>query len=205
MIPLVRAQRAQMSAVALPPAVGLHTPMLAESVESVLGTWWVAWTRVNQEQLFVADCDAMGWTGYCPLTARWLVRDGKNARVYSPAFAGYAFVALPGVPGDPEHDNALYLARGNKRISANTFLEIRQQRRFVDELSQVQRALEINPEVGISRMLVPGAPVEVVKGPYRGMKGFVDKNAKGKMTIRLTDMSFSAEIEISADCIEPIQ
>lgn len=179
--------------------------MFAESVESVVGTWWAVWTQSRQEQAFVADCDALGWAGYCPLTARTVIRDGKRVRVYEPAFAGYAFVAFPGTPGTVEHDRAVYILRESRRIiRSHALIEIRQQRRFVNELAQVQRTLAINPEVGIVRMLVPGAPVRVIAGPYLGMEGFVEKNVKGKMTIRLTDMSFSAEIEVSSDCLEPL-
>lgn len=165
---------------------------IVESVESVVGVWGVAYVKSRQEKAFAEDLSEAGIPNYLPLTRRIVNRDRHREVIEEPTFRGYCFFAARGAKADDENANDLYAVKGSSRVV--TLLDIRDQKLFVKELAQIQRALEINPGLGACLYLTPGAKVRVTKGPMIGMEGILESNTKNVFHIRLSMMQSSIEV-----------
>jgi len=174
-----------------------------ESVESVVGVWWVCYVKSRNEKAFVADLEAQEIPAYVPLTRRWGMLNGKRQHISEPTFRGYCFFAARGSKADESYADDLYAVKGNSRVVQ--LIEIRDQKLFVKELAQIQHALELNPMLGSCLHLVPGTRVRVTKGDFIGFEGTLERNNKGVLHIGLTIMQMSVEVEFADESyLEPI-
>lgn len=180
--------------------------MLAEpgtdipAVESIPGTWMYAWLRGGRERSFVDEMADKGFFAYCPCVTKYVVYAGKRKKIESPAFSGYAFVAAPGT-GD-EIADSIYQIRGSQRLKDRTIIQIVNQRMFVEELSQVQRALAIDSELESHSGFTPGKRVRITKGKFVGLEGWVETLDRGIVSLRLSFMCSAIDFETSLDNIE---
>lgn len=169
-------------------------------VETIPGMWMMAWLRVHAESTFVDEMRGKGFPAYCPYVTKYIVRDGKRRKVETPAFAGYAFVVAPSHPD--ERLQAIYDMRGSQRLSQRTIVPIVNQRLFVEELSQVQRALAIDSELESHSGFTPGRRVRITKGKFIGLEGWVETLDRGLVSLRLSFMNSAIDFETGLDNLE---
>lgn len=167
-----------------------------------MGTWIVAYVKSRMEKAFSADMDAAGIPSYLPLTTyRGVLNGRKNQLIQRPTFPGYAFFACRGTVGSLPYAADLYKVKSNFRLV--TLIEIRAQKKFVQEISQFQRALEIDPQLGGCPTLRPGQQVIITSGPFQGMIGYAEAHLKGIVHLRCSMLGSSVVLDISEHDIVP--
>jgi hypothetical protein len=171
------------------------------SVSEFVGQWWVGQPRGNQEESILKLMDVKGVQYYRPLhiegydTHHRLGKPAVRLPKYRPLFKGYLCFC-------GEMADRIWARDTNKFAS---FIEIRDQKRFVTQLSQVQSALKTNPQMAMEPIPAKGTRMRVKSGLLMGTEGRFNCTGKhGKFVITLDAMNQAAELEIDAAKLEPI-
>ncbi len=176
-----------------------------QSIEEVAGTWWSVYCRSQQEKAFAARLERFGVPVYLPITERPGTHAGKRTIVREPTFRGYCFFATRADATADDMEIAREPWRPAESRQVIELICVKDQRRFVKELAQVKRALEINPALGSCMYLVPGTRVRVVKGPYIGFEGILESHSKGTFHVPLSIMQSSIEVKFTDESyLEPL-
>lgn len=169
-----------------------------DDVSAMLGTWIVGRVRPRNEHAVSERLAVQGFGAYVPLVRRG---NGSRERVV-PVFPQYAFAC-----GEPD---ALHYAM---KADANVFelIPVHNQRQFSDELSGVQQAIRINPNLGVTERLVVGAMVQVVRvdHPFRGFIGVIEYSGDKfrphlKLIVGMRMLGRGVQVEIDASDVEPV-
>ncbi len=125
--------------------------------------WWIAKLRPRQEKAMAWDLMNAGIEYYLPLYTKVIRRQDNNKprKSIMPLFPGYISFAL-----EPERRHELY--KKNRLVN---IIEVRHQKRFVRELSQIYLSLELGIEMEPLETFEEGETVEVFRGPLRGIRG----------------------------------
>jgi len=143
--------------------------------------WWVAKVKPRQEKQIAQDFFDSGIEYYLPLYIKNTPRPGsRSPRLFNvPLFPGYISFAQ-------EKPHGVYST--GRLVS---LIEIRNQRRFVNELNQIYHLLQgdapLTPVSGPH--LAAGTPVCITQGPFAGTKGIIHKT------------SSSVDIIVSVECL----
>ncbi len=156
--------------------------------------WCCLYTRPRHEKSVARTCRRLGAGFYLPLrriTHRY--KSGKKTR-WIPLFPGYVF-CIPGA------DQRIELSREERVLSV---IDVVDQDRFVDELLQIYRGLEVSAELNTVPYLASGQQVEIVRGPFKGIRGVVEE-VKGRFRVMLiaTMINRSVPIEVDIGDVEP--
>src|SRR5207249_12017835 len=98
---------------------------------SIPGTWWVAQTKSRCEKAFASDLAGRGIAYFLPMIERLTFSGGRKRRGMMPLFAGYVFFC-----GNEIDRHTALLTDRLARV-----IEVRDQRRLVQELSATHRVL----------------------------------------------------------------
>ena len=130
-----------------------------------LGRWAVVHVRSRQEQAFAHDLFDWNVPYYFPMVlTRTRRRDnGKVRKSLLPLFPGYVAISM-----NQETKSRIYAT--NRIVS---IIPVADQRQFVDELLQVQRAINGNMKVALQPSFTAAQPVRIRSGPLAGLKGEV--------------------------------
>lgn len=161
------------------------------------GLWWVAKVKPRQEKAIAFDFIKSNIEYYLPLVTKVTRRKDNNKPRKSilPLFPGYiSFCA-------PEAD-ATSIYKTGRVVS---IIEIRHQRRFSDELSQVYLALSsgalLEPVIA---SYPPGTPVYVHTGPLRGVQGVITRvHDSQRFVLSVTGLGHASML-IDASFVKPI-
>ncbi len=157
------------------------------SVFEIPGTWIAAFVKANHEQALLEEMALFGLQGYAPQTYRKVKIGGKERTRLEPAFRNYTFISLRGEkPQDSQAIKDLYTIRGSRHVVGRKYLPIAQQARFRKELSQIQKALEIDPFLSQFNHCKPGTPVRIKSGAFVNFEGILEKFSNGKVSLRLS-------------------
>jgi len=130
--------------------------------------WWVAKIKPRQEKALAFDFIKNNVEYYLPLVTKVTRRKDNNKPRKSvlPLFPGYiSFCAAEG--------NAANVYKTGRVVS---IIEIRHQRRFSEELTQIYQALESGVVLEpVSVSYPPGTPVYVHAGPLKGIRGIITR------------------------------
>ncbi len=150
--------------------------------------WWIAKVKPRQEKQLAADFLKAGIEYYLPLYTKNTPRPGtKHRRLFHlPLFPGYISFAQ-----NQPHN----IFRSGRIVN---IIEVRNQKRFVNELNQIYFALQNNAQLEpCSETFSEGTPVKVVFGPLAGITGIVCKdNASAKLILAVEGLG-SAMITIN--------
>jgi transcription antitermination factor NusG len=167
----------------------------ARSVAEAEAPWWVAKVKPRQEKACAFDFARNDIEYYLPMFTKVTRRrdNNKPRKSIMPLFPGYiAFSQV--VP-----QNVFSTGRVVEVI------EVRHQKRFIEELSQIYVALEagavLEPVLG---HFEPGATVRVRSGPLHGIVGMVTR-LQGEHRLVLSVESFGrAALTIDTAMVEPL-
>ncbi len=156
--------------------------------------WCCLYTRPRHEKSAALTCKRLDIELYLPLrrvTRRY--KSGKKIR-WIPLFPGYVFCL-------PSTDQRIELSRVERVLS---IIDVVDQDRFVDELRQICRGLQVSAELDTVPYLASGQQVEIARGPFKGVRGVVE-NIKGRFRVMLiaTMINRSVPIEVDMDDVEP--
>jgi transcriptional antiterminator RfaH len=121
--------------------------------------------------------------------------NNKPRKSVLPLFPGYICFAAP---SGFERD----VFRTGRVVS---IIEVRHQRRFVNELEQIYASLAANAPLQPCYDLVPGEEAVVISGPLRGIRGTVVKMQSESKLILSVDGLGRAAMVIDAYMVKPVE
>jgi transcription antitermination factor NusG len=175
-----------------PPIVGA-AGTAKTALRQFTGVWWVAHTKSRCEKAFAWDLMRRNVSYFLPMVERVTFSGGRKRRGMEPLFPSYVFFC----GSADDRTTALVTDRLCQVI------EVRDQDRLVDELSDIQRALtdsvELVPHVGA----VVGEMCRVKRGPLEGLQGIVlQSGQRMRLILQVSILGQSVALEIDADLLE---
>ena len=159
--------------------------------------WWVAKIKPRQEKALAFDFIAKNIEYYLPLLTKVTRRKDNNKPRKSiiPLFPGYiSFCA---------DKNDLRTAFSTGRV-VNT-IEIRHQKRFVEELMQIFAILDIGMPIEPCVLdISEGTMVCVQSGPMQGLKGIVSQVQNQSKLILSVESLGQAAIAVDVKTVKPV-
>lgn len=150
--------------------------------------WWVAHVRPRAEKQAAREARAREVPYYLPLREHVVRRRGRRQVSYLPLFPGYLFFR-GGL------DERLEVLKTNLCVRV---LEVKEQESLGTDLLAVRELQDAGLPLIPHSDLVPGDPILVVDGPFRGYRGVVVKT-KGRMrliaSVRFIGRSVSVELD----------
>ena len=157
--------------------------------------WWVAKVKPRQEKACAADFLKHGIEYYLPMYTNVVRRrdNNKPRKSVLPLFPGYISFSQQ----VPEN---VYVAGRIVNI-----IEVRHQRRFIDQLTQIYLALEAGAKLEpLLESFEPGMGVSVRRGPLRGIRGTIAR-IQGEHRLVLSVEQFGrASLTIDSALVEPV-
>ena len=183
---------------------GFYKSLLQEncgmSIENIPGMHWTpVRTKPRQEKKFIEYCSSNGIRFYLPLRRNVKRYQRRTVEFFIPMFSGYVFCSL---------DHQLYQkVLLSNRIVYRLQMNDKSEAELIRELHDIQmfEKLAVDSEVVVRPELVSGSSVMVRSGPFKGMKGVVEKR-KGKtmitINIEMLGQSVSTEIDVEDIVLE---
>lgn len=164
------------------------------------GTWWIAKIKPRQEKALAFDLIRHEIEYYLPMYTKVVRRrdNNKPRKSVLPLFPGYISFCTPIVGGE----NKLYATRRVVRV-----VEVRHQRRFMDELEQIYYTLDLGIALAPfepPRDYAPGEMVEVRSGPLRGIRGSVVRIAAGHKLVLSVEGLGRAAVSVDARVVKAL-
>jgi transcriptional antiterminator RfaH len=157
-------------------------------MEEGLDRWWVLHTRPRAEKTLSRKFMDRGAKFYLPLYSREWRNKGRQFQSYLPLFPGYVF--LFGDGGDR-------LRALETNLVAN-IIPVEDQTQLHADLARVHNLLTSGAPVTPEDRLLPGDPVEIIKGPFAGLDGKVIRRGKQLrfvIEVQFLRRAVSAEME----------
>jgi transcriptional antiterminator RfaH len=159
------------------------------------GRWWVAHTKSRNEKKLANDLIAKNISYFLPM--RWKINyiRGRKFRSLLPLFSGYLFFC-------GQEKDRLDVFKTNRVAN---ILEVKDQSKFVNELSQIERAILAGVDLAPHKFIKAGQLCKVKAGPLAGAKGIIIQTKTGARLILQVDiLGQAASVEIDTDIIEPL-
>jgi transcription antitermination factor NusG len=173
-----------------------HIPRFdLQDVSTWPGTWIVGETnpqKMGHAVDLIEDYD--GCAVYVPRVQQTRMQGGKRRVVTVPLFEGYLFINLPTPETRPywQSDWGLF-----------ELITINDQRRFVKELSQIQKVIQVDPNATFLSKLTPGKQVQVRYGPFQGAIGFIIiVNQRHRLVLVLSELHMATTVEIDPAAVD---
>ncbi|MBD3315467.1 MAG: hypothetical protein GF344_06740 [Chitinivibrionales bacterium] len=168
-------------------------------VREAEGPWWIAKVKPRQEKALAWELYNQEIEYYLPMYLKITRRRDNNKPRKSVVclFEGYICYCA---------------SRGHERDVFRTgrvvnLVEVRNQKRFIDELDQIYHALErgvaIEPLTSTENLL-PGTRIRVESGPMRGIVGSVIRVQGAHKLILSVEGLGRAAVAIEASCVKPL-
>lgn len=157
--------------------------------------WHVLHVRSRQEKALCGDLSIRGINHYLPLVRQARFYGHRKAQVQLPLFSGYVFLL-----GTIEQ---AYSADRTGRVAR--IIPVFNQEQMDWELTNLQVALHRQPAVAPYPFLTTGTKVEVRSGPFRGVQGLIEGQAKeSRLVLQVTTLGKAVSLEIDASLVDPV-
>lgn len=199
--------RAETSAVPSPAAPGpdLLDPATAAGLGPDLldpagayESWTALYTHPNCERRVAQVCTRLGVRHYLPLLEQWIGPEFTRHRALAPLFPSYVFACA----SRDELVAALEIGRVARVIRVD------RQDLFLDELRQIQRAIEGDAELTLGPALERGDRVRVVHGPLIGVVGLVQglrrRRSHHRLVLNVSMLGRAVATEVDVRDVEKV-
>lgn len=157
--------------------------------------WVVVHTRPRCEKKIQEASLRQGFVVYLPLHRRTHHYGARERTFASPLFPGYVFCLV-------DLDGWRWL--GQNRYTANV-LEVVDQQRLVDQLRQLQLALQAGQWVEALPFLEAGRRVRVQAGPLRGLEGLIVRiKGQTRIVLNVDMIRESVAVEVDSSLLSPV-
>jgi transcription antitermination factor NusG len=159
-------------------------------------SWWVAHTRSRQEKALARYLCPLEIPFYGPCREQKVKRSGRTFVSYLPLFAGYVFFR-----GSPAQRHAALQSDLIVKV-----LEVSDQGLLNEELRQIRRLQEAGASLVPFSDLLPGDPVLVKEGPFKGYRGIVLR-ARGRLrlVVSISMLRQAVAVEFERDIVQPVR
>ncbi len=166
-----------------------------QSIRDFAGLWWVAHTKSRNEKALAHDLACREISYFLPMS--WKVRRirGRTIRSLLPLFGGYLFFC-------GEEKQRVEVLRTNRVAN---LIEVNDQERLVEELAQIEQALDAGAQLSQHEYIKAGQRCRVIGGALSGLMGIVlkTKNAT-RLLLQIDMLGQAASVEIDVEMIEAI-
>jgi len=178
-----------------------------KSVRDFTGLWWVAHTRSRNEKALAQDLINKDISYFLPMSWKVRRRRQRTIRSFLPLFSGYLFFC-------GNENQRIELLRTNRVAN---IIEVKDQQRLLDELLQIERALQAGVPIAPHSYIKAGQHCRVIAGPLADLQGIiigVPKHKKGhpggpvktknavRLVLQIDMLGQAASVEIDIDMIE---
>jgi transcription antitermination factor NusG len=153
------------------------------------------YTRPRHEKSIARTCEDGGIAHYVPLrTVTHRYASGSKVRDL-PLFSGYLFAfATP--------DQEYYLRRQRNLLG---FIPVHDPTRLLAELGEVHKALCAAAQLQTLPHLVTGKPVEIRRGPFRGVTGVIAEVRRNfRVALNVNFIGRAVLLEVNAEDVEAV-
>ena len=157
--------------------------------------WHVLYVKSRCEKKVAEHCSRQGLDLYLPLRRETKIYQRRRVTVEKPVFQGYVFARF-----SPEQRADLMRSHAVLNV-----LDVEDQDLFLRELEQVRLALDVDPTLGVERILQPGRRVKITSGPFMGLEGTV-QTVRGAERVMLAVEMIGQAIVLNAETalLEPL-
>lgn len=166
-----------------------------KSIRDFAGLWWVVHTKSRNEKALAQDLTHKDISYFLPMSWNVRRRKGRTIRSLLPLFSGYLFFC-----GD--ENQRIELLRTNRVAN---LIEVKNQRKLLDELLQIERALQAGVPLVPHKHVKAGQCCRVIGGPLADLQGIVVKT-RGitRLVLQIDMLGQATSVEIDVDMIEVI-
>ena len=164
-----------------------------ESIRDFTGLWWVAHTRSRNEKALAQDLIRKDISYFLPMS--WKVRRRKQRKIRSllPLFSGYLFFC-------GNENQRIEILRTNRVAN---IIEVKDQERLLEELSQIEQALQAGTPLAPHKYIKAGQHCRVIAGPLADLEGIVIRTQKAaRLVLQINMLGQAASLEVDLDMIE---
>jgi transcriptional antiterminator RfaH len=155
--------------------------------------WFVAHTRPRCEKKLVDYCTEEGIATTLPTYRSAHKYRGKTVVFHKPLFPGYVFLQMPRLKRQKVFQSK-YVAN---------LLDVVDQQQFVDQLSDILRALDTELQITLAPEIGEGKRVKIKSGPLRGMEAWVEaRYGMSTVLLRLDFIGQAAAVKVEATDLE---
>ena len=158
------------------------------------GRWWAVYTKSRAEKTLARHLYTRSVPYYLPLYRNTWQKSGRSFTSHLPLFPGYVFLF-----GD---DSARVAALESNCISR--LLPVPDQPRLFTDLRRVDRMLSARAPVAPVDQFVPGQPVRIVAGPFKGLTGtLVRHGSQLRLVVEVAFLNQAVWAEVEPWTVEP--
>ena len=140
-------------------------------------------------------CEYYAVCHYLPLRSETKVYQRRKVTVEKPMFPGYVFADVQGQWRD-------LVVRSS---SLAKMIEVTDQDRFLCEIEQVRRALDIDPTLGATAAITSGKPVRIAGGPFQGLEGVVATvHGVTRVVLNVDMIGQAVKLDVEMGLLEPL-
>ena len=157
------------------------------------GLWHVLHIRPRCEKKLAKYCDSVNLEHYLPLRTERKLYQLRKKDVLKPLFPGYVFVKF----------SAFQRILVLKSQLIVRVLQVKDQIGLIDELNQIQKALEVNPCLNACPAVEQGTRVRIISGPFQGLEGMVAiLKGQTRVVLNVDIIGKGVALETSLDMLE---
>ena len=154
--------------------------------------WWVAHVRSRQEKALARHLVPLEVPFYLPQREKRIRRAGRTFISYPPLFPGYVFLR-----GSAAERHAAL--RSNLLVKV---LHVRDQDLLSSELLQIRRLQVAGASLVPYAEVVPGDPVRVTDGPFKGYTGVVARTqGRARLLVSISMLRQAVLVEFERDVV----
>ena len=164
-----------------------------ESIQDFEGQWWVVHTRSRNEKALAQDLISKDISYFLPMSWKVSRKSRRTTRSLLPLFNGYLFFC-------GKENERVELLKTNRVAN---LIEVDNQQKLLDELVQVNQALQSGAPLTPHNYIKEGQRCRVIAGPLMGLEGIVVRsNNATRLVLQIDMLGQAASVEIDVDMIE---
>jgi len=164
-----------------------------KSIRDFTGLWWVAHTKSRNEKALAQDLISKDISYFLPMSWKARRRKQRTIRSLLPLFSGYLFFC-------GNENQRVELLRTNRVAN---IIEVKDQQRLLDELSQIEQALQTGAPLTPHKYIKAGQHCRVIAGPLADLEGIVIRTQKtARLVLQIDMLGQAASLEVDIDMIE---
>lgn len=164
-----------------------------ESIRDFEGQWWVVHTRSRNEKALAQDLRSKDISYFLPMSWKVSRKSRRTTRSLLPLFNGYLFFC-------GKENERVELLKTNRVAH---LIEVDNQQKLLDELVQVNQALQSGAPLTPHNYIKTGQRCRVIAGPLMGLEGIVVRsNNAVRLVLQIDILGQAASVEIDVDMIE---
>ena len=166
-----------------------------EALAQAAAVWSVIHSRPRCEKKLADYCRVQGVVHYLPLRVERKVYQRRKVEVWKPLFPGYVFACFGA-------DQRLLVVKSRQVVR---LLTVKDQARFVEEIVQIRRALDMDPGLGACVAVTRGTRVRILRGPFQGLEGVVStRKGQTRVVLNVDIIAQAVAVEVSLEMLETV-